>query len=169
MQLNRRGPAPGGQETQMGIFDQAARYLVKRRPEGFFKWLAPGLMTGWAFRGWLDTSRITFPGEPDRICDTVAEFESRTDPARRCVLDVEFQSEPDLDMLERLAEYAIRIRRELRHGTSQAGKYLVVSVLLNLTGPAQADLLDMTLAELDGSGLRLRVVLRTLQGPGIDL
>ena len=58
----------------MGIFDQAARYLVKRRPEGFFKWLAPGLVTCWAFRGWLDTSRITFPGEPDRICDSVAEF-----------------------------------------------------------------------------------------------
>lgn len=145
----------------MGVFDQAARYLVKRKPDGFFNWLAPRFTESWLFHCWFDASRIAFPGEPDRICDTVAEFRRRNRPDERCIVDVEFQSEPESDMLERLGEYAIRIRRE--EETGQDGKSPVVSVLLNLTGPAQPNQLEMIVNELDHSGLRLQVLLRTMQ------
>jgi hypothetical protein len=150
----------------MGVFDQAARYVAKRRPSAFFAWQVPGLLAAWEFRAWHDTSRIAFPGEPDRICDTVAEFVHRADPDRRCLLDVEFQTEPDPDSMERCAEYAVRLRRELRHGPGQAGKYLVVSVLLNLTGPEQPRELDLRLPELGGVGHHLGVVLCTLREQG---
>lgn len=146
----------------MGVYDQAARYVVKRSPAAFFRWRTARFHAAWNFLGWLDTSRLAFPGEPDRICDTVGEFERKTDPGQRCILDVEFQSEPHSDMLERLGEYAIRLRRELRFGPGQQGKYTVISLLLNLTGPAQPNLLDMRIEELENAGLRLQPVLGTL-------
>jgi hypothetical protein len=146
----------------MGVFDQAARYLVKRHPEGFFHWLSPSFAASWVFSCWHDTSRMAFPGEPDRICDTVAEFRRIGQPDKRCILDVEFQSEPETHMLERLGEYAIRIRRE-EEKTGDGSSCPVVSVLLNLTGSTQPNRFEMTVPELDHSGLWLQVLLRTLQ------
>ncbi len=58
----------------MNAFDQSARFAVKADPAGFFGWLVPGLPGGLGFRGWLDTRTLPFPGEPDRISDTVAEL-----------------------------------------------------------------------------------------------
>jgi hypothetical protein len=147
----------------MGVYDQAARYLAKRQPIGFFRWAVPRWLTAFTFVGWHDTSRITFPGEPDRICDTVAEFVPLSGTGPRRLLDGEFQTEPDADILERLGEYAFRLRRELRHGPGPTGKFQVVSLLLNLTGPAQDGTLDMSEPALDGQGLRLSVVVRTLR------
>src|SRR4051812_10392134 len=103
----------------MSDFDQAGRYLIRRAPADFFAWLSPRFAAAWAFRGWLDTSALAFPGEPERVCDTVAEFAAAADPSRRLLLDVEVQSRPDVDMLERLGEYAYRLRREKR--TAAAG------------------------------------------------
>ena len=131
----------------MGVYDQAGRYAIKRQPSAFFRWRAPRLWLAWRFIRWQDTRTLPFPGEPERICDTVAEFEDRTDPQRRCLVDVEVQAKPDADMLERLGEYAFRLRRELRHGTGAAGKYPVLCLVLNLTGAEQASRLDMTLPE----------------------
>jgi hypothetical protein len=145
------------------FYDQASRYLAKVNPVGFFHWLAARFLARYEFRRWLDTSQIAFPGEPDRICDTVAEFTLRTDPDERRILDVEFQAEPDPDMLERQGEYAFRLRRELRHAPGPKGKCKVISVLVNLTGPAQPQILDMTEEDLDGAGTTLKVLLRTLR------
>jgi len=147
----------------MADFDQAGRYLIRRAPAGFFAWLAPRFLADWDFRGWIDTSTLTFPGEPDRICDTVGEFVHRSDRARRCLLDVEIQSRPHVDMLERQGEYAYRLRREQRYGRGRRGKYQVIAVLLNLTGAVQPHVLDMTEPALNDAGLRLEVVQRTLR------
>jgi hypothetical protein len=147
----------------MGVFDQAARYQVKRNPPGFFRWRVPAFAARFVFHTWLDTSRLAFPGEPDRICDTVAEFLPADGVGPRRVLDTEFQSRPDGDILERVGEYAYRLRRELRYGPGQEGKYQVACLLLNLTGPAQADTLDMRQAELGGAGLHLCAVVATLR------
>jgi hypothetical protein len=147
----------------MADFDQAGRYLIRRGPRGFYTWLSAPFMQAWEQRGWIDTSTLAFPGEPERICDTVAEFILRGDPRRRCLLDTEVQPRPDPDMLDRLGEYGFRLRRERRYGRGQRGKYQVVGVVLNLTGPAQPDVLDITEATLGGAGVRLQVVQRTLR------
>ena len=146
----------------MGAYDQASRYITKAQPSAFFRWRAPALGRRWTFRGWLDTRGIAFPGEPDRTCDTVAEFVSQDDTQRRAVVDVEFEAEPDADMLERLGEYAVRLRRERRYGPGQAGKYAVLSLRLNLTGAEQTHELDMNLEDWAEAGLRLRVAQGTL-------
>ncbi len=58
----------------MGVYDQSARYTAKLDPAGFLCWLVPGVVRVWAYRDWLDTRTLPFPGEPDRTCDTVAGF-----------------------------------------------------------------------------------------------
>jgi hypothetical protein len=147
----------------MARVDQAARYLVKRNPPAFFGWAAPCLLSRWQFHGFVDTSTVAFPGEPNRVCDTVAEFVRTGERHRRLLLDVESQSEPHPDMLERLGEYAYRLRRERRFGRKGRSKYGVLSVLLNLTGRGQPRELDMTVEEVGGAGAKLIVVVRTLR------
>ena len=120
---------------RMGQFDQAARYTAKLDPPAFLRWLLPGLDPALAFRGWLDTRTLPFPGEPDRTCDTVAELLDAAYIGRLWALIVEFQSEPDPEILERLLEYMIRLRREVRHGSDRRERYVTAAVLLNLTGP----------------------------------
>ncbi len=134
----------------MGVFDQTARMAARLKTPEFFDWAIPVFRRDFAFVRWADTRTVPFPGDPDRTLDTVAEFVSKADPADRRLLNAEFQSEPDPDILERLGEYAIRLRMDLRHGTGQAGKFVVHSLLLNLTGPVQENILDMRDVRLAG-------------------
>jgi hypothetical protein len=146
----------------VGVYDQAGRYAIKRRPSAFLTWRAPALWAAWKFVRWQDTRSLPFPGAPDRVCDTVAEFEYATDPRRRCLVDAEVQAKPDTDMLERVGEYAFILRRERRHGPGAAGKYVVLGLVLNLTGAEQPNQLDMIVPEWDDASHRLKVSQGTL-------
>lgn len=147
----------------MGVYDQGARYLCKRNPPGFFRWAVPRYAARFAFQGWQDTSQVAFPGEPDRICDTVADFAAAEASEARRLLDVEFQSEPEVDALDRFGEYGFRLRRELRDGRGQEGKYRVACLVVNMTGAPQPEELDTTEDELDGAGLHVRLKTATLR------
>ncbi len=147
----------------MGQFDQAARYTAKLDPPAFLRWLPPGFDPALTFRGWLDTRTLPFPSEPDRTCDTVAELLDAAYLGRLWALIMEFQSEPDPEILERLLEYMIRLRREVRHGPDRRGRDETAAVLLNLTGPAQTDVLDMTLPGAAEVRMRFRPRVRTLR------
>jgi hypothetical protein len=146
----------------MGVYDQAGRYTIKSRPSAFLIWRAPLLWTAWKFVRWQDTRTLPFPGSPDRVCDTVAEFENTTAPHRRCLVDVEVQAEPDVDMLERLGEYALTLRRERRHARGEAGKFAVLGLLVNLTRAEQANRLDMSVPEWADAGHWLQISQATL-------
>jgi len=146
----------------LGVYDQAGRHAIKRRPSAFFTWQAPALWAAYRLDPWQDTRTLPFPGEPDRVCDAVAEFEHLTGPRNRCLVDVEVQAEPDADMLERLGEYAFRLRRELRYGPGAANKYAVFGLVLNLTGSEQPNRLDMSLPEWSGAGHGLQVAQLTM-------
>src|SRR5947208_12338936 len=98
----------------MGQFDQAARYAAKLDPAGFLHWLMPAAVATLRYNGWLDTRTLPFPGEPDRTCDTVADFASSLYPQQPWAVVVEFQTEPDRRMPVRLLEYLSRLLRELR-------------------------------------------------------
>jgi hypothetical protein len=146
----------------MGVFDQASRYLARLEPAEQLAWLIPSFFAVYHFDGWCDATLPSYPGDPDRICDTIAVFTS-VDPNERWLIDVEFQTEPDPDILERSGEYAYRLRRVVRHGLGAAGKPRVLTVLVSLTGPAQPAVLKMTTPLLDGAGIRQQVVIRTLR------
>ncbi len=147
----------------MGVYDQAGRYVIKRRPGAFFTWRAPALWAAWKLIRWQDTRTLPFPGEPDRVCDTVAEFQHRAEPHRRCLVNVEVQARPDADMLERLGEYALRLRRELHYGPTMTDKYVVLCLVLNLTGTEQSRRLDMAVPEWGEAGQWLQVAQGTLR------
>jgi hypothetical protein len=106
-------------------------------------------------------AHLALPGEPDRVCDTVAEFLPVAGGPRR-LLDAEVQAEPDGAFLERAGEYAFRLRRELRYAQGRAGQYRVAVLVLNLTGPTQPDTLDLTEEDLDGAGRWFQVRQATL-------
>jgi hypothetical protein len=147
----------------MGVFDQAARYMTKRDPAAFFGWVAATFVKNWRFRDWIDASNIAFPGEPDRVCDTVAEFVHRRNARRRVLVEVEFQAQPHPDMLERLAEYAWRLRREFRFGRGAAGKYEVVNIVVNLTGRRQREELELTQPDLGHAGPTIKAIVKTVR------
>jgi hypothetical protein len=147
----------------VNVYDQAARYAVKIDPGGFCRWLLPGLDSAIGFREWLDTRTLPSPGQHDRTCDTVAALAREDAPDAEWALVIEHQAEPDPDMLDRLLEYLARLRRELRHGPERRGKYQVIAAVLNLTGPAQPDLLEMALPGLVRPGLAFSAVVKTLR------
>ncbi|MGH7174422.1 MAG: hypothetical protein ACRELG_29500 [Gemmataceae bacterium] len=142
----------------MGVYDHTARRAAKREPAGFFRWLLPRLDPELMFAGWLDTRTAPPPPESELTCDVLAEFLARGRPEEPWVLVIEFQTEPRSDDLERALEYALRFRRERRPARDKQRKYLVGGVLLNLTGPPQADVLSMPLPGLPEFGLAGRVV-----------
>src|SRR5260221_11379243 len=96
-------------------YDQGARYAAKLDPPNFFRRVLPRMATKLVFQEWLDTRTLPFPGEPDRICDTVARFKARRGAQLFWVIVAEFQSGPDPGMLDRLLEYLVRLRRGLRN------------------------------------------------------
>jgi hypothetical protein len=138
----------------MAEFDQAARFAVKIDPAGFLHWLLPGLDVDLRFTRWLETQTIPFPGQPDRRCDTVAELTHTSGTAPSWMLILELQTEPDADILERLLEYLARARRELRYGPHGRDKYLAALAVINLTGVAPHNSLDMILPGSTGVAFR---------------
>jgi hypothetical protein len=149
----------------MNVFDQAARAAVEWDSLGFLRWVVPGLDPLLRFHGWLDTRTLPFPGAPDRTCDTVADLAEAEvgEPGPRWALVTEFQTEPDPDMLDRLLEYLVRLRRGLRHGPDRREKYRVAAALVSLTGPPQPDTLEMGLPGLATPTIRFHAAVRTLR------
>ncbi len=84
----------------MADFDKAARFAAKLDPANFLRWLLPGLDADLLFTRWLETQTIPFPGQPDRRCDTVAELTHASGLAPSWMLVLEFQTEPDADIVE---------------------------------------------------------------------
>jgi hypothetical protein len=146
----------------MGVYDQAGRYLIRKKPLPVLRRLVPRLMERFLWQRWVDTGLPAFPGDPDRICDLIAELRHHDQTEAPRLLDIELQAAPLSDMLERAGEYAYRLRREVRHGPTGTDKYLVLTVLINLTGAAQAPELLMV-DEAQDLGYRARVVVWTLR------
>jgi hypothetical protein len=127
------------------VWDQAARYAAKLDAPGYFRWLLHEAVEKLTFTRWLETQTIPFPGEPDRRCDTVAELHPEDGLGPPWAVIVEFQTEPDPDMADRLLEYTGRLRREIRHGPHGRDRYHVAGLLVNLTGVGPERDLDMVL------------------------
>jgi hypothetical protein len=111
--------------SEPGDYDRAARITMKLDPERFLRWMEPKLPAELVFTRWLDTRKIQFPAEQERICDTVAELCHREGMAVPWVLVAEAQTRPDPQFSERLLEYLARAARILRHGPHNRDRYLV--------------------------------------------
>jgi hypothetical protein len=118
-------------------FDQASRYLAKLDPPSFLHWLLATEALRYSFSRWLDTRPIPFPGQADRVCDTVAELLDRMDPSLIWAFVIEFQTKPDAHMFGRLLEYLGRLWRE-KLADYPNRRCQVAAAVINLTGKGES-------------------------------
>jgi len=110
-------------------YDKASRYAAKLDAGAFLAWL---LGLGLAFRTWLDARTLSFPGEPDRTCDTVAHLtESSGQP---WAVPVEFQLAPHPAQFGRMLGYLGALWLEKRPDPEPGSRFHVGAVVINLTG-----------------------------------
>jgi hypothetical protein len=121
-------------------FDQAARYAAHQLDDaGFRDWLLPRVTARYHFHRWLNTRNTPFPGEPERICDTVAAWTHQEGTAPPLATVIEFLSQPSAPFLEHLAAYTYQVRRDHPYQTEPpVVRYEVIGVLVVLTGTEQA-------------------------------
>lgn len=114
-------------------YDQASRYGAKLDAVGYLGYLLREDPAALRYRGWLDTRTLPFPGDPERICDTVALL-GDADPAVHWAMPVEFCLEPHSLMFGRLLVYLGQLWQELRPASERGSHYRVGAVVVNLTG-----------------------------------
>lgn len=117
-------------------YDQASRYATKLDAAGFLSWLLREEPANPRFRGWLDARTLPFPGDPERICDTVAWL-GDDNPAVEWAIPVEFCIEPDSSLFGRLLVYLGQLWLELRPTDAGRERFAVGAVVVNLTGRGQ--------------------------------
>jgi hypothetical protein len=118
--------------------DQASRYLATLDPPAFLGWLLGLAPHEFAFRGWLDTRGVPFPGDPDRVSDTVARVADLTAHGVPWVVAIEFQTEPDADMFGRLLGYLSGVWLSRRPDDERGSRYHLGAAVVNLTGRGRA-------------------------------
>src|SRR5258707_1531271 len=126
-------------------YDQAARYAAKLDPAGFVRWVLR--LRTLLFRRWLDTRRLPFPGEADRICDTVSCLEDPTKAGVLWAVPIEFALEPESDLFGRLLAYLGLLWLEERPSSQRGARFQVGAVVINLTGGGHTSR-DMSLGDL---------------------
>jgi hypothetical protein len=90
------------------------------------------------FREWLDTRDLPFPGEPDRICDTVAHLEDVAEHGVPWAVAVEFQIQPDADMFGRFLGYLSGIWLKRKPDNERGSRFHLGAAVVNLTGSGSA-------------------------------
>jgi len=115
--------------ASVNTFDKTCRAAAKLNAQAFLRWLLGGWLT---FRSWLDTRMLSYPGQPDRTCDTVAHL---TEPSGQpWAMPVEFQLQPDADMCARLLCYLGLLSMACHPDPEPGSRFHLAAVLLNLTG-----------------------------------
>src|SRR5271155_1784882 len=85
------------------------------------------------FEGWLDT-RLTLPGHPERICDTIAHISRLDQGGIPWAIPVEFQIEPDSVMFGRAMVYGGMLYEAVKPSPERGDRFQVIVVIVNLTG-----------------------------------
>lgn len=115
-------------------FDKACRCLLKQDPLAMLTWLL-GLASGlFTFLRWIDARRLPFPGQPDRICDTVAHLERLDDNHRPWAVVVEFNILPESMMFGRMLAYLGLLWMEEKPSAERGDRFHLGAVQVNLTG-----------------------------------
>jgi hypothetical protein len=117
--------------------DQAARYAARRLNATAYlrELMGETFWQVWRWRGWLDSQAIPFPGEPDRRLDTLAWFDRPDAASPPLAVVIEFLARASDDVLQRLAEFMLRVHREMPF-QEQVPRvpYLVIGIVVNLAG-----------------------------------
>jgi hypothetical protein len=143
------------------VFDKASRFTAKLDPPGFLSWLLGLPAEAFAFRGWLDTRGIPFPGDADRTGDTVAHLGDLGEHGIPWAVAVEFQAEPDPLMFGRLLGYVSGLWMSLKPDEERGSRFSLGAAVVNLTGTGRASRQMRWSAA--GMGMQFDVVDRNLE------
>jgi hypothetical protein len=124
--------AAAGKLRDMNDYDKASRYLIKRDPAGFFRWLLRAAAV--TFFCWIDARRLALPDQGDLTSDLVAAFRVGDGYEALCV---ELQAQSKSGTTARVLHgYVPRLRTEPA-AASSLGLRAIGGAVVNLTGPAQ--------------------------------
>jgi len=138
----------------MNDYDKAGRYLVKREPAGFFRWLVGNPRV--SFQGWIDARRVALPNQSDLTNDLVAAVSGGGELEAICV---ELEAEARSDALARLLEYLARFWTE-PGGPDSIPVSCVSGIVLDLTGRSPARELNLRSSFVPGCHLELTILRR---------
>jgi hypothetical protein len=116
------------------VYDQSCRYLVGMDPAGFISWLLGLPSPSFAFRGWLDTRAIAYPGTPDHISDMVAHLVNLSKHGVPFALLLEFQITPDPEMFSRILSFLSAIWKFVKPDSERGSRFELGAAVINLTG-----------------------------------
>jgi hypothetical protein len=131
-------------------YDQASRHLARQSGARLWPWLL-GLTARQVRFERLPQTQFTVPGFPERVGDVAAALADLENGGRPWAVCLEFQSEPDFDMADRLLVELGLVRLTQRPSDHPGDRYWVGGVVVNLTGQGSAGR-DL---EWRGGGLRL--------------
>jgi hypothetical protein len=114
-------------------YDQGCRYLAKQDSVALLGWLLRETPEELRFRTWLDARTLPFPGDPERVCDTVAWL-GDADPAVEWALPLEFCLDPDGELFGRLLIYLGLLWKEKRPTDAGHERFWVGAAVVNLRG-----------------------------------
>jgi hypothetical protein len=140
----------------MNDYDKTGRYLVKRAPAEFFRWLLANPTL--AFHAWLDARRVALPKQHDLTNDLVATLQSGAALEAVCL---ELEAEARADAVTRLLAYLARLWTE-PGGRGSLPVSCVSGIILDLTGHSPATEVSLRSALVPGCRLELTVWRRSL-------
>src|SRR5262245_13457115 len=114
-------------------FDHASRGLVRRAGLLMLAWLLRVAASSLRFERWLDT-HLSLPGQPERVCDTIAHVWRLDEGGFPWAVPIEFQAEPDPLMFGRAMGYESMIWLQEKPTDLVGDRFNLVCVVINLTG-----------------------------------
>lgn len=141
----------------MNDYDKAGRYLVKRDPAGFFRWLLGNPHV--AFHAWIDARRVALPKQNDLTNDLVATLRSGATLEALCL---ELEAKARADSLGRLLSYLARLWTE-PGGRQSVAVACVSGAILDLTGRSPAQNLSLRSILAPGCRLELTALRRQMR------
>src|SRR5262245_29790801 len=131
--MRREAPA-GAPMPRDNRYDQAGRYLARGLPLQLVGWLLGLPPTAYSAHGWVDTRNVPFPGDPERICDTVLFLRDQARGGVPWAVLLEFQAEADPVMFGRLLQYLGGLWVAGKPGPHTGDRFHLGAVVVNLTG-----------------------------------
>ena len=114
-------------------FDEVAKRITDLGEGPLLLWLADYSPSQIGFVRFLPTE-LTLPGTTQRICDALAHLVDHTQGGIPLGGIVEFQTEPDFDMFDRLGLAGHLLRLTRRPSEHPGDRWSLVGIVINLTG-----------------------------------
>jgi hypothetical protein len=122
--------------AQANPFDHASRGLLRRASPALLWWLLKVSPSQAQFVRWLDT-RLTVPGQPERVCDTIAHVLRVDQDFYPWAIPIEFQVAPDGRMFGRALVYEGMVWLGEKPAQERGDRFDLMPVIVNLTGVGQ--------------------------------